>query len=201
MKSKIKILKSLIILFLIVITIIIFNSNIGLFKSCDFMFWNIFRKKNNKQNDIYNTTNQQSYIFNVDLKNIDIKSVNLIETVDKNTCINEKIAPGTSGNFSIYLQSNKNSKYKINFKSVNEKPQNLYFKALKNKKEIAESETLEKLSEKLDGVINKKEKIKIDIQWYWNFENGKESTDIQDTQDSKKIRKYQFDVYVFGEEI
>lgn len=165
------------------------------------MFWNIFRKKNNKQNDIYNTTNQQSYIFNVDLKNIDIKSVNLIETVDKNTCINEKIAPGTSGNFSIYLQSNKNSKYKINFKSVNEKPQNLYFKALKNKKEIAESETLEKLSEKLDGVINKKEKIKIDIQWYWNFENGKESTDIQDTQDSKKIRKYQFDVYVFGEEI
>ena len=201
MKDKIKILKSLIILFLIVIIIIIFNSNIGLFQSYDFIFLKIFRKKNNKQDNIYNIPNQQSYIFNVDLKNIDIKSVNLIETVDKNTCINEKIAPGTSGNFSICLQSNKNSKYKINFQSVNEKPQNLYFKALKNKKEIAEAETLEKLSEKLEGNINKKEKIKIDIQWYWNFENGKESTDIQDTQDAKKIRKYQFDVYALGEEI
>lgn len=57
------------------------------------------------------------------------------------------------------------------------------------------------LSEKLDGNIAKKEKIKINIQWYWNFENNKANSDIQDTEDSKKIKRYQFNLYALGEEI
>ena len=47
----------------------------------------------------------------------------------------------------------------------------------------------------------KKEKIKINIQWYWNFENNKANSDIQDTEDSKKIKRYQFNLYALGEEI
>ena len=124
-----------------------------------------------------------------------------MKTVDKNTCLNKKIAPGTSGNFNILLDTNKDSKYKIYFQSVNEKPQNLYFKAIKDGKEIAKTQTLEELSEKLDGNIVKKEKIKINIQWYWNFENNKANSDIQDTEDSKKIKRYQFNLYALGEEI
>ena len=201
MKDKIKILKLSIILLISITIIIILNSNIK-FQSDDYIFLKIFQKTNNENKIDYNKKeSEENYIFKVDLKNIDIKQIDLMKTVDKNTCLNKKIAPGTSGNFNILLDTNKDSKYKIYFQSVNEKPQNLYFKAIKDGKEIAKTQTLEELSEKLDGNIVKKEKIKINIQWYWNFENNKANSDIQDTEDSKKIKRYQFNLYALGEEI
>ena len=42
--------------------------------------------------------------------------------------------------------------------------------------------------------------VKINID-YWNFENNKANSDIQDTEDSKKIKRYQFNLYALGEEI
>ena len=202
MNNKLKILKLSIILLISITIIIILNSNIKLFQSDDYIFFKIFQKINNENKiDYDNTEIEENYIFKVDLKNIDIKQIDLMKTVDKNTCLNKKIAPGTSGNFNILLETNKDSKYKIYFQSVNEKPQNLYFKAIKDGKEIAKTQTLEELSEKLDGNIAKKEKIKINIQWYWNFENNKANSDIQDTEDSKKIKRYQFNLYALGEEI
>lgn len=202
MNNKLKILKLSIILLISITIIIILNSNIKLFQSDDYIFLKIFQKINNENKiDYDNTEIEENYIFKVDLKNIDIKQIDLMKTVDKNTCLNKKIAPGTSGNFNILLETNKDSKYKIYFQSVNEKPQNLYFKAIKDGKEIAKTQTLEELSEKLDGNIAKKEKIKINIQWYWNFENNKANSDIQDTEDSKKIKRYQFNLYALGEEI
>ena len=186
---------------LVIIVIIVFNSKINLFQSDDYIFLKIFQKTIDQSKDTYNTKKEENYVFKVSFKSIDIKQIDLIKTVNKDTCVNEKIAPGTSGRFNILLEANKKSKYKINFISVNEKPQNLHFKALKDEEEIAKADTLEKLSEKLEGNINKKESIKIEIQWYWNFENTKENTDIQDTEDSKKIRKYQFNLYALGEEI
>ena len=202
LNNKLKILKLSIILLISITIIIILNSNIKLFQSDDYIFLKIFQKINNENKiDYDNTEIEENYIFKVDLKNIDIKQIDLMKTVDKNTCLNKKIAPGTSGNFNILLETNKDSKYKIYFQSVNEKPQNLYFKAIKDGKEIAKTQTLEELSEKLDGNIAKKEKIKINIQWYWNFENNKANSDIQDTEDSKKIKRYQFNLYALGEEI
>ena len=202
MNNKLKILKLSIILLISITIIIILNSNIKLFQSDDYIFLKIFQKTNNENKIDYNKKeSEENYIFKVDLKNIDIKQIDLMKTVDKNTCLNKKIAPGTSGNFNILLDTNKDSKYKIYFQSVNEKPQNLYFKAIKDGKEIAKTQTLEELSEKLDGNIVKKEKIKINIQWYWNFENNKANSDIQDTEDSKKIKRYQFNLYALGEEI
>ncbi len=202
LNNKLKILKLSIILLISITIIIILNSNIKLFQSDDYIFLKIFQKTNNENKIDYNKKeSEENYIFKVDLKNIDIKQIDLMKTVDKNTCLNKKIAPGTSGNFNILLDTNKDSKYKIYFQSVNEKPQNLYFKAIKDGKEIAKTQTLEELSEKLDGNIVKKEKIKINIQWYWNFENNKANSDIQDTEDSKKIKRYQFNLYALGEEI
>ena len=175
LKDKIKILKLSIILLISITIIIILNSNIKLFQSDDYIFLKIFQKINNENKIDYNKKeSEENY---------------------------KKIAPGTSGNFNILLETNKDSKYKIYFQSVNEKPQNLYFKAIKDGKEIAKTQTLEELSEKLDGNIAKKEKIKINIQWYWNFENNKANSDIQDTEDSKKIKRYQFNLYALGEEI
>lgn len=201
MKDKIKILKLFIIVILVIIVIVVFNSKINLFQSDDYIFLKIFKKTTNQPQDTYNTKKEENYVFKVSFKSIDIKQIDLIKTVNKNTYVNEKIAPGTSGSFNILLEANKNSKYKINFISVNEKPQNLHFKALKDEKEIVKADTLEKLSEKLEGNINKKESIKIEIQWYWDFENNKTNSDIQDTEDSKKIKRYQFNLYALGEEI
>lgn len=201
MKDKIKILKLFIIVILVIIVIVVFNSKINLFQSDDYIFLKIFQKTTNQPQDTYNTKKEENYVFKVSFKSIDIKQIDLIKTVNKNTYVNEKIAPGTSGSFKILLEANKNSKYKINFISVNEKPQNLHFKALKDEEEIVKADTLEKLSEKLEGNINKKESIKIEIQWYWDFENNKTNSDIQDTEDSKKIKRYQFNLYALGEEI
>lgn len=201
LNNKLKILKLSIILLISITIIIILNSNIKLFQSDDYIFLKIFQKTTNQPKDTYNTKKEENYVFKVSFKSIDIKQIDLIKTVNKNTYVNEKIAPGTSGNFNILIETNKDSKYKIYFQSVNEKPQNLYFKAIKDGKEIAKTQTLEELSEKLDGNIAKKEKIKINIQWYWNFENNKANSDIQDTEDSKKIKRYQFNLYALGEEI
>ena len=201
MKDKIKILKLFIIVILVIIVIVVFNSKINLFQSDDYIFLKIFQKTTNQPQDTYNTKKEENYVFKVSFKSIDIKQIDLIKTVNKNTYVNEKIAPGTSGSFNILLEANKNSKYKINFISVNEKPQNLHFKALKDEEEIVRADTLEKLSEKLEGNINKKESIKIEIQWYWDFENNKTNSDIQDTEDSKKIKRDQFNLYALGEEI
>jgi len=201
LNNKLKILKLFIIVILVIIVIAVFNSKINLFQSDDYIFLKIFQKTTNQPQDTYNTKKEENYVFKVSFKSIDIKQIDLIKTVNKNTYVNEKIAPGTSGSFNILLEANKNSKYKINFISVNEKPQNLHFKALKDEEEIVKADTLEKLSEKLEGNINKKESIKIEIQWYWNFENNKANSDIQDTEDSKKIKRYQFNLYALGEEI
>lgn len=134
---------------------------------------------------------------------MNFKSIDLAETIDKETLVYEKIAPGTKGSFNILLESNQDLKYKIEFKSLNEKPYNLNFRAIKNGEVLGEAKTLEELAEKLTGYIEKNGKIDITINWYWDFENkqNQELTDIQDTKDSENITRYQFNVYAFGEEI
>lgn len=206
MKSKKKIIfKLILILILIILFIIIFFSknSMNIDKFDDFLFIKIFSNGISQTNNIENNKNEKIYNFKISYKNLDFKSLNLVDTIDKNTLIYEKIAPGTSGSFNILLYSNQNLKYRIEFHSINDKPKNLKFMALKNNQILEETNTLEELSRKLVGYINKDENINITVKWYWNYEDKKneEATDIQDTKDSEKIKKYQFDVYALGEEI
>lgn len=206
MKSKKKIIfKLILILILIILFIIIFFSknSMNIDKFDDFLFIKIFSNGISQTNNIENNKNEKIYNFKISYKNLDFKSLNLVDTIDKNTLIYEKIAPGTSGSFNILLYSNQNLKYRIEFRSINDKPKNLKFMALKNNQILEETNTLEELSRRLVGYINKDENINITIKWYWNYEDKKneEATDIQDTKDSEKIKKYQFDVYALGEEI
>lgn len=206
MKSKKKIIfKLILILILIILFIIIFFSknSMNIDKFDDFLFIKIFSNGISQTNNIENNKNEKIYNFKISYKNLDFKSLNLADTIDKNTLIYEKIAPGTSGSFDILLYSNQNLKYRIEFHSINDKPKNLKFMALKNNQILEETNTLEELSRRLVGYINKDENINITIKWYWNYEDKKneEATDIQDTKDSEKIKKYQFDVYALGEEI
>lgn len=129
---------------------------------------------------------------------------------------------GTNGSFDVALNSNKNLNYKILFKSLNNKPKNLQFSTTNNN-ELIVANSLEELSKKLSGKINKNENINIKIYWKWKYEidekigeknsqnnieskeikqfNKKENNyDIQDTEDAKNIREYKFNILVYGEE-
>ena len=209
MKKKMKIGTRLILILILIILFIKIYFLIGLSKNNiidDSLFIKLLsnRALDKKDSQIIKNRNEdeKEYKFTINYKNIDFKSIDLSKTIDKETLVYEKIAPGTSGSFNILINSNQNFKYRIEFSSMNEKPKNLNFKALKNEKILGESNTLEELSEKLTGYINKNEEINITIKWYWNFENEQdEKTDIQDTRDSENIRKYQFNIYALGEEL
>ena len=206
MKNKKKvILKLVIILFLmfLFIKIFILNSFSNSKNMDDFLFLKLISKNISYLENDENIKNSKVYEFKISYKDMNFKTIDLSKTVNKDTLLYEKIAPGTNGEFYILLDSNQDLKYKVEFNSINEKPYNLKFRALNDKQILGESSTLDELSEKLEGTIKKNKKINIKIEWYWDFENKEyeESTDIQDTKDSENIRKYQFLVYAFGEEI
>lgn len=210
-KKIVKMLILILILSILFIKIFFLKDLSTIQKSDDFLFLKLLSKGNYsdyKNNNIdyrisqNNKSYEKVYKFKINYKNMYFKSIDLSKTIDKETLIYEKIAPGTSGNFNILLDSNQNLKYRIEFESINEKPKNLNFIALNNGKLLGEADTLERLSDKLTGYINKNENINITIKWYWNFENeqDKENIDIQDTKDSKNIQTYKFNVYTVGEE-
>lgn len=142
-----------------------------------------------------NDSDVMQYIFEVSWKNTNFNRVNLTDTINSKTLINEKIAPGLEGTFDIILKTNANSKYYIKFENQTEKPKNLRFKDLNSQKE---TNTLEELEEVLVGNINRGDVKKVSIYWFWPYESD-ENEDIQDTKDSKNIGKYIFDIYVIGE--
>lgn len=134
--------KLIIVIILVIIIVILFifmrKSNIFNFQE-DFIFFKIFN--NSKQNntninsDIEHTENK-NYIFNVKYDNLELKNINLGETINPKTLIKEKIAPGTEGNFNIILKSNEILNYQIKFVSKNTKPKNLKFYKENDKKVI-----------------------------------------------------------------
>lgn len=200
MKKK-KILKILLILILIFLFIkMIFFKSLSNSKTIeDFLFFKVLGDNLKVSEDIIDVE-EKEYRLNVNYKNIDFRNINLSETINRETLIYEKIAPGTKGSFNIILEANKNSKYKVVFNSIDKKPQNLKFKANINNKEIGKANTLEELQKYLIGYIRKDEKIDIRVNWYWEFEDNEEN-DKQDTKDAQYIKKYQFDINAIGEEI
>ncbi len=145
----------LIVTSLIILIIISFNlKNLSLnnFKD-EIIFFKLFGLgTNTNEEQVKNikeiNTNEKvkKIIFNVSYKNLDFKNINLNETINKKTLINEKIAPGTQGDFEIELMSNENMEYEINFESYNRKPDNLVFFIKGNEKEF---KNLDELEEKL----------------------------------------------------
>ena len=195
-----KFLKLILILIMIIFFIKMFflNGLLQMQNIDDFLFLKLLSKGslNGSSNE---SSNKNKYQFRVSYKNINFKKINLLETIDKDTLLYEKIAPGTRGSFNIVLDSNQSLKYRIEFQSINEKPQNLKFEALKDGELLKKSNTLEELSKSLKG--DKNQKINITINWYWNFEslNNQEVVDIQDTRDAENIKRYEFSICTFGE--
>ena len=134
-------------------------------------------------------SDQELYKFKVDYRNMKFKTVDLTN----------KIAPGTKGSFDILLEANQNLNYRVEFKNINEKPKNLKFSITKNNERISNINCLEDVSNSVKGEIRKNEKIKITVDWHWDFFNN-EFEDIEDTRDGMNIETYKFWIYVVGEE-
>lgn len=191
MKHKKNIL--LLVIFLIILLFIIFFNKFSKKEtSDDIIFFKLFSqtKQNNKN------TKENEYIFDFSQNNKISTNMNLWETVSKNTLINEKIAPGTEGEFEIKLKSNKSIYYEIDFLSQNKKPKNLVFSIKGDTKRYSK---LEDLRNELQGDLNKMETKSIIIQWKWDYETGTEEN-IQDTKDGTSIKDYHFYIHAIGNE-
>ena len=104
------------------------------------------------------------------------QKLNLLQTIDLKTFVNEKIAPGSSGYFYIYLISNSDLSYEIEIISKTEKPKNFEFQIEENKG------NLEK---------NKMKKIRIDWKWlYKSLSNGTYRIVKYALEDSSLEKKY-----------
>lgn len=200
MKRKLK--KVFFVIIILLFIFVMLSKNVK-FKDVfdDILFLKDFRRNekevsaNHMNRTKENDSGVMQYMFEVSWKNTNFNRVNLMDTINSKTLINEKIAPGLEGTFDIILKTNANSKYYIKFENQTEKPKNLRFKDLNSQKE---TNTLEELEEVLVGNINRGDVKKVSIYWFWPYESD-ENDDIQDTKDSKNIGKYIFDIYVIGE--
>lgn len=187
------------IIILIVIIIILFmNVNQRQLKSeNNILIFNLWSKILAKENE-----EPVKVTFKSINGNIEVKNINLNDTIIQNKkMLNERIAPGTSGKFSINIENLNNEvemEYVVKFSSENRKPQNLKFQL---GKETTKYNTLEELQEKLKGKLEQSQKKQIEILWEWKYESGKEMDDIQDTIDAKNLRNYNFEVEVELKEI
>lgn len=136
-----------------------------------------------------------------------MNTIDLSSTCNNETLIDNKIAPGTEGNFNIEIDATGSEvgiQYQVTFDEKSQKPNNLYF--IYNKSTYA---NFDDLAYALKGVINadaENKKISIPIKWIWEYETGnspelREPEDVEDTQDGKTLQNYAFDVIVTGTQV
>ncbi len=136
-----------------------------------------------------------------------VQLIDLATTINSKTGLDHKIAPGTSGSFTILMDATDSEvgiNYHIKLIEETNKPHNLKF-IYKEK----EYNSIQEIEEELSGIIYKMDENKIrtlTIQWEWKYETGStkeeiEKNDAIDTQDSQIIEKYMFTICVSGEQI
>ena len=191
-------LKYILIVFILIIYIFFNMNKLDVKKFIDeLLFFKVFNSSDEKKQIQDNSKDAKAkeikkVYFNVSCRNLDFKNINLNETIKKDTLINEKIAPGTKGEFEIILNTNEDLEYEIKFESNNKKPVNLVFYINGNKNEY---NSLDELEKKLKGRIKKSKTKNIHINWEWIYEVNKEK-DIQDTKDGITIEKYIFKICI-----
>ena len=153
------------------------------------------------------TANVASWSFKVNENEEQIQNITLASTIDNETLIDNKIAPGTEGGFDIKIDgtgSDVGIDYKIAFSNEQNKPTNLVFTY-----EGQTYNSILEIAEAANGTINADDENKVKtvhIDWEWAYETGANSTDIAandiiDTQDGKNITNYTFDVTVTGTQV
>lgn len=135
--------------------------------------------------------------FLVNGKSTSSSTINLANTYNSATLVNGKIAPGTSGNFEIKLDTTGTETgldYEVKFENIKgNKPSNLVFTY--NNQNYTSIEALE---DGLKGNIpaNAENKVlNLKIEWTWAYETSEEGN-VQDTLDGQTISNYSFDVTI-----
>lgn len=131
------------------------------------------------------TPNGNVYIFTI--TDVGFRNIDLMENYKKSTVLNDKIAPGTVGNFTILIDNNTRDDYKYSFifKEKNLKPEGLYFKfqGIKYYK-------IKDLISQLNGLLKAHETNILDIEWCWDYHGN----DIKDTLEGILALDYSFEI-------
>lgn len=120
-------------------------------------------------------------------------TVNLEGTVDPTSVVNNKIAPGTKGSFTIKL-TNANTETAVDFKllvgNITEKPDNLKFYS-----DAARSKELTATG--ITGTLKAQDATGLDVKvyWEWAYESG---SDDKDTAAGKKAQTMKVPVTIEG---
>lgn len=136
-----------------------------------------------------------------------LQTISLKSTVDNTKVTSNKLAPGTKGKFEIKLDATKSEvgvNYIIRFENESIKPTNLKFSY--NGKTY---NSLTDLGTAINGIINANDENKtktIQVEWNWAYQTGTTAeeitaNDLIDTQDSRTIENYNFDVIVTGTQV
>lgn len=194
-KQRKKLILFVIVIFILIIFLFQKRKNQNNSFQDDLIFFKLFSlgEERNKSTLLSENQNHPLYDFRVSYQNIDFKNINLAESIKQDTLIQEKIAPGTEGEFEILLQANRKINYRIKFKSTNEKPENLNFQIKGKDRKYYK---LEDMEQELQGELT--ENKKITIYWKWDYE-GNEKQNFQDTKDGQAIKQYKFTIYAIGE--
>lgn len=171
-----------ILIFCIILLIMYFKLQSKQFFKEDLIFFKFLNNRNleNNQKETEKIGKQNQYYIEVKKDEQEYKNIDLFQTIDINTLVNQKIAPGTKGDFSVFLISNTNLEYELKIISENEKPKNFVFYIEEDKGNL---------------VANKLKEVK--IYWEWLYEISMEDN-IQDTKDGINIEKYEFEIFTIG---
>ena len=130
------------------------------------------------------------------------KNVSLVNTVNNDTLVAGKIAPGTSGAILIAVDATPSEvdvDYTIQFANEKNKPNNIVF--THNGTEYSSLSEIVVNGEFDYETVNKKREHA--VLWRWAYETGttnkeKTTNDELDTQDANTITQYTFDIIATG---
>lgn len=153
------------------------------------------------------TADIASWSFKVNENEEKMQTISLKSRQNNSTLLNNKIAPGTEGEFQIKLDATGTDvgiNYAIKFENETRKPTNLKF-TYDGKK----YNSLSDLQKDLTGIINADEQEKnktLTIGWNWKYETGSTqqeitANDLIDTKEAKEINSYTFDIVISGTQV
>lgn len=143
-----------------------------------------------------------NWSFKIAKNGEETKNVTLRNSVNKDTLVNGKIAPGTSGEFSLTLDatgSDVSVDYTLEFSSELNKPANIIFTY--NGKDY---KSLTEIGSIKGNIAKGSEMTKtIPIKWTWAYQTGstseaKNENDIKDTKDGTSLLDYSFNIIATG---
>ena len=153
------------------------------------------------------TADIAAWSFKVNENEEKLQTISLKSTINNSSLVNNKIAPGTEGEFQIKLDATGSEvgiNYVIKFENESQKPTNLKFTY-----DGKTYNSLKNLQQDLIGTINANDENKvkaITVGWNWKYETGNTaqeiaSNDLIDTQDAKQMSNYTFDIIVTGTQV